>query len=61
VIDAPKRVLVVYSRVGGGHLSVARALAAELESSGKATTNLVDAYVECGRFPRRLFRPRTRV
>ncbi len=51
MIDAPKRVLVVYSRVGGGHLSAARALAAELESSGKATTNLVDAYVECGRFP----------
>ncbi len=49
--DAPKRVLVVYSRVGGGHLSAARALAAELESSGKATTTLVDAYVECGRFP----------
>jgi UDP-N-acetylglucosamine:LPS N-acetylglucosamine transferase len=51
VKDAPKRVLVVYSRVGGGHLSAARALAAELESSGRATTTLVDAYVECGRFP----------
>jgi len=51
VKDAPKRVLLVYSRVGGGHLSAARALAAELESSGKATTRLVDAYVECGRFP----------
>ncbi len=49
--DAQKRVLVVYSRVGGGHLSAARALAAELESSGKATTRLVDAYLECGRFP----------
>jgi UDP-N-acetylglucosamine:LPS N-acetylglucosamine transferase len=51
VNDAQKRVLVVYSRVGGGHLSAARALAAELESSGKATTRLVDAYLECGRFP----------
>jgi UDP-N-acetylglucosamine:LPS N-acetylglucosamine transferase len=51
VNDAHKRVLVVYSRVGGGHLSAARALAAELESSGAATTRLVDAYLECGRFP----------
>jgi UDP-N-acetylglucosamine:LPS N-acetylglucosamine transferase len=51
VKDAPKRVLVVYSRVGGGHLSAARALAAELESSAKVTTTLVDAYLECGRFP----------
>ena len=49
--DALKRVLVVYSRVGGGHLSAARALADELESSGKATTTLVDAYLEGGRFP----------
>lgn len=49
--DAPKRVLVVYSRVGGGHLSAARALADELESSGKATTTLADAYLECGQFP----------
>src|ERR1700682_2839316 len=53
--DAPKRVLVVYSRVGGGHLSAALALAAELESSGKATVTLVDAYLECGRFPTTLF------
>jgi UDP-N-acetylglucosamine:LPS N-acetylglucosamine transferase len=55
VKDAPKRVLIVYSRVGGGHLSAARALAAELESSGKATATLVDAYVDCGRFPTTLF------
>lgn len=53
--DALKRVLVVYSRVGGGHLSAARALAAELESSGKATVKLADAYLECGRFPTTLF------
>jgi UDP-N-acetylglucosamine:LPS N-acetylglucosamine transferase len=37
--------------VGGGHLSAARALAAELESTGQATTRLVDAYLDCGRFP----------
>ena len=43
--------VVVYSRVGGGHLSAARALAEELESSGRATAKLVDAYLECGRFP----------
>ncbi len=53
--NAPKRVLVAYSRVGGGHLSAARALAAELESSGQATATLVDAYLECGRFPTTLF------
>jgi processive 1,2-diacylglycerol beta-glucosyltransferase len=44
-------VLIVYSRVGGGHLSAARALASELEATGRVTTRLVDAYVECGRFP----------
>jgi UDP-N-acetylglucosamine:LPS N-acetylglucosamine transferase len=53
--DAPTRVLVVYSRVGGGHLSAARAIAAQLESSGQAPVKLVDAYVECGRFPTTLF------
>jgi len=41
----------VHSRVGGGHLSAARALAAELEVSGRCTARLVDAYVECGRWP----------
>jgi UDP-N-acetylglucosamine:LPS N-acetylglucosamine transferase len=41
----------VYSRVGGGHLSAARALASELEATGRVTTRLVDVYVECGRFP----------
>ena len=41
---------MVYSRVGGGHLSAARALAAEFEASGVATS-LVDAYVDCGRWP----------
>jgi UDP-N-acetylglucosamine:LPS N-acetylglucosamine transferase len=45
------RVLLVYSRVGGGHLSAARALATELESGGRAEVKIVDAYVECGRFP----------
>lgn len=55
VSGAPKRVLVVYSRVGGGHLSAARALVAELESSGHATAQLVDAYLDCGRFPTTLF------
>jgi UDP-N-acetylglucosamine:LPS N-acetylglucosamine transferase len=52
---ARKRVLVVYSRVGGGHLSAARALAQELESTGRASTRLVDAYLECSRFPVTLF------
>jgi UDP-N-acetylglucosamine:LPS N-acetylglucosamine transferase len=55
VIDAPKRVLIVYSRVGGGHLSAARALATELESSSTAQVTMVDAYLECGRFPTTLF------
>jgi UDP-N-acetylglucosamine:LPS N-acetylglucosamine transferase len=50
-----RRVLVVYSRVGGGHLSAARALAEELESSGLATATIVDAYVACARFPLTLF------
>jgi processive 1,2-diacylglycerol beta-glucosyltransferase len=44
----------VYSRVGGGHLSAARALAEELESAG-VSTRLVDIYVEAGRFPVTLF------
>ena len=48
---APVRILIVYSRVGGGHLSAARALAEELDSTGGAVTRLVDAYVDCGRFP----------
>ena len=37
-MTAPRRVVVVYSRVGGGHLSAARALAEELEATGEATT-----------------------
>jgi UDP-N-acetylglucosamine:LPS N-acetylglucosamine transferase len=41
--------------VGGGHLIAARALAAELEALGTFTTRLVDAYVDCGRFPLPLF------
>jgi 1,2-diacylglycerol 3-beta-galactosyltransferase len=45
------RVVVVYSRVGGGHLSAAKALAAELESTGQCNVRVVDAYLECGRFP----------
>jgi UDP-N-acetylglucosamine:LPS N-acetylglucosamine transferase len=51
----PRRVVVVYSRVGGGHLSAARALAEELVGTGEATAKIVDAYVECGRFPVTLF------
>lgn len=49
--DARRRVLLVYSRVGGGHLSAARALAAELDATGLASTRLVDVYVDCARFP----------
>lgn len=54
-MTSPRRVVVVYSRVGGGHLSAARALAEELEASGGATVKLADAYLECGRFPLTLF------
>jgi UDP-N-acetylglucosamine:LPS N-acetylglucosamine transferase len=49
------RVLVVYSRVGGGHLSAARALAEAVEATGEATAKIVDAYLECARFPVTLF------
>lgn len=45
---------MVYSRVGGGHLSAARALAAELEPAG-ARPHLLDVYVEAGRFPVTVF------
>jgi UDP-N-acetylglucosamine:LPS N-acetylglucosamine transferase len=44
-------VLLVYSRVGGGHLSAARALATELDATGRASARIVDSYVEAGRFP----------
>ena len=54
-MPAPRRVLVVYSRVGGGHLSAARALAEELEATGEATAKIVDVYLECGRFPATVF------
>ena len=54
-MTSPRRVVVVYSRVGGGHLSAARALAEELEATGQATTRIVDAYLECGQFPLTLF------
>lgn len=47
----------MYSRVGGGHFSAARALAAELDATGRCQVRLVDAYVECGRFPVTLFPP----
>jgi UDP-N-acetylglucosamine:LPS N-acetylglucosamine transferase len=50
-----RRVLVVCSRVGGGHVSAARALAEELEATGEASAKIVDAYVECARFPVTLF------
>src|SRR6266568_3453202 len=49
------RVLVVYSRVGRGHVSAARALASELESTGRCSVRVVDAYLECGQFPVTLF------
>jgi 1,2-diacylglycerol 3-beta-galactosyltransferase len=49
--NAPPRILIVHSRVGGGHLSAARALASEFEASGRAHAHLLDAYVEAGRFP----------
>ncbi|MDQ3809009.1 MAG: glycosyltransferase [Chloroflexota bacterium] len=52
--DARPRVVLVYSRVGGGHLSAARALAEALEGGG-ATTQLVDVYLECARFPVSMF------
>ena len=55
VSDARRRVLLIYSRVGGGHLSAARALEEELAASGRAQTRLVDIYLECGRFPVTLF------
>src|SRR5215216_4311989 len=55
ISTARRRVLIVHSRVGGGHLSAARALAEELESTGEAYTRLIDAYVDCGRFPVTMF------
>jgi processive 1,2-diacylglycerol beta-glucosyltransferase len=51
----PYRVVVVYSRVGGGHLSAARAIARELDSTGRCAVKMIDAYLECGRFPVTLF------
>ncbi len=48
---AQLRALLIYSRVGGGHLSAARALAEAFEATGTVQTGLVDAYLECGRFP----------
>jgi UDP-N-acetylglucosamine:LPS N-acetylglucosamine transferase len=41
----------MYSRVGGGHLSAARALVAALEDTGRCTARPVDVYVDSGRFP----------
>jgi UDP-N-acetylglucosamine:LPS N-acetylglucosamine transferase len=49
------KALVLHSRVGGGHVSAARALVAELEASGRCSARLVDIYVDCGRFPVTLF------
>src|SRR5215468_6151280 len=51
----PWKVIVLYSRVGGGHLSAARALADALATSGRCSVQLVDIYVDCGRFPVTLF------
>ena len=42
--------MVVYSRVGGGHVAAAKALAEALEVAG-SSVRLVDAYVDRGRFP----------
>jgi len=50
-----RRVVLVYSRVGGGHVSAARALAEELEATGEASAKMVDVYVESARFPVTLF------
>jgi UDP-N-acetylglucosamine:LPS N-acetylglucosamine transferase len=55
VTHAQRRVVLIYSRVGGGHLSAACALAEELEATGQARTRLIDVYLECGRFPVTLF------
>jgi UDP-N-acetylglucosamine:LPS N-acetylglucosamine transferase len=55
VTGAPHRVLLVHSRVGGGHLSAARALAEQLAATGSAVPSLVDAYLDCGRWPVTLF------
>ncbi|MBV9595731.1 MAG: glycosyltransferase [Chloroflexi bacterium] len=41
----------MYSRVGGGHLSAARALAGALNATGRCAAQTVDIYVDCGRFP----------
>jgi UDP-N-acetylglucosamine:LPS N-acetylglucosamine transferase len=46
-----RRALVMYSRVGGGHLSAARALVSELEATGRCAATALDIYVDCGRFP----------
>jgi UDP-N-acetylglucosamine:LPS N-acetylglucosamine transferase len=54
VSGAPSRVLLIYSRVGGGHLSAARAVAEEFADHG-VHTRLSDIYLECGRFPVTLF------
>lgn len=45
---------MIYSRVGGGHLSAARALADEFTHRGYATRT-ADVYVECGRLPLPIF------
>lgn len=47
--------MLAYSRVGGGHLSAARALADELDASGRVRTRLLDVYQEAGRFPVTVF------
>jgi 1,2-diacylglycerol 3-beta-galactosyltransferase len=51
VTGARRRALIVYSRVGGGHLSAARALADAFEATGRVRTHLTDVYLDCGRFP----------
>jgi len=56
--DGPgRRVLIVYSRAGGGHLSVAKALKAALETTGgmPVSAHLADIYVDHSRYPVSLF------
>src|SRR5215211_6500556 len=50
-------VLIPYSRVGGGHQSIATALAAAIEGQhpGAVVAKPTDVYLEHGRFPVTLF------
>jgi UDP-N-acetylglucosamine:LPS N-acetylglucosamine transferase len=56
-VPAEQRVLILYSRAGGGHLSVAVALAAALGSieGMRINAQLADIYVDHSRYPVSLF------